>query len=1001
MSRSLYLSLLLLSTSVALAQLSTAPASLGGVPEVEAKSEQFFIDNSEQLQAHPASTWQLDAASAKNILTDKQHLRYRQSINGWPVIGGTLILHTDKTGNVLRYTGDSYTDQPLAQQALVDLERATRRVHRVLPKAELVEARLVYVDRLYPVVSGYLRLAYELEMLDEQAQNRELVYVDALTSQVLARTPLVMHATVPGTGESTYYGNVTFDVEQVSASHYELRDDLRGLEVTSVTSSGIPVSPSPHFTASNYGRAMAVDVFYGMNRFYDLLLDRFGWAGVDGNGEEFQATVDDGEHSFVNAYWNGTIARFGGGDCHYQPLTTLDVVGHEFAHGITQRTSNLIYRGESGALNEGFSDIYGKALELIEQPDQFTWDLGNRFAASPYARKFRSMEDPTRHGNPRVYQGDLWHDGAGVHTNSGPLGHWFYLLVEGGSGTNELGTSYNVLPIGVEDAFAIAFATNRNYLTEASTYTDAYQGSLLAAASLFGSSSPQYRNLEEAWAAIGLPASNPPQLTRDVSTNNFSSNASTTCHPEDSLVLTLILRNEGDVVPAGTVMQVLAEVNNTIGTINYTFADDLSVGGYLFEDLTFPMTLAAGEYSATLTVALPGDTNSQNDSGSQDVEVSDIATDATLALLEFANFSCSTDEVSTYVTLRNTGCGLLDQDYIINFYDQHDAILFTANGRLVAIQPGWEDDLHVFLDTDIAQYLVRAEVVLAGDGNSENNDLTISNKFTRPLRQNQQLDFESPYDTVAIVVDNYDSGVIGRIEYQGNHVFATTGGSYSTGRLPCLSPEENLSAQRYSLPPSTCFDLSGLADPILTFDMVQLHADGNTQFPELNDQARAVRVVWTGEDGSTGSSLIPSQPDELWTEQQISLPANFVGKVELEIFNLEGYGSFHKSGIDLSLEEYDYTLIDNFGVRASLGTGEPLVELRVAPNPASGYVELTFPAAVEQQLVVVSALGQVVHQATVRERHVLDVGQWPAGMYTLVLRDVAGIQARRQLVVVR
>ena len=56
-------------------------------------------------------------------------------------------------------------------------------------------------------------------------------------------------------------------------------------------------------------------------------------------------------------------------------LATLDVGGHEFTHGVTANEANLVFAGESGALNESFSDIFGTMTERFARGGTFNWTL--------------------------------------------------------------------------------------------------------------------------------------------------------------------------------------------------------------------------------------------------------------------------------------------------------------------------------------------------------------------------------------------------------------------------------------------------------------------------------------------------------------------------------------------------------------------------------------------------------------------------------------------------
>ncbi len=156
--------------------------------------------------------------------------------------------------------------------------------------------------------------------------------------------------------------------------------------------------------------------------------------------------------NYFNAFWDGEKMTYGDGDAsdNNQPLTALDVCGHEITHGLTTFTANLNYKNESGALNEGFSDIFGTSIEFFARPGQGDWLIGGDFYI------IRDMSNPKAYSQPDTYKGKKWAtgllaslDNGGVHTNSGVLNFWFYLLSEGKNGTNDKKFVYSVSGIGM------------------------------------------------------------------------------------------------------------------------------------------------------------------------------------------------------------------------------------------------------------------------------------------------------------------------------------------------------------------------------------------------------------------------------------------------------------------------------------------------------------------------------------------------------------------------
>lgn len=271
----------------------------------------------------------------------------------------------------------------------------------------------------------------------------------------------------------------------------------------------------------------AIDVHWGISRTWDFFNENFDYQSYDGEG------------SLITNYYNGTAMYagtqnnaaalpapenamvYGTGDgIDFNPFVSLDVTAHEFTHLITANTSNLEYTGESGALNESFSDIMGAAIEFYAKPDMANWEIGEEMGITlPF---LRSMSDPNAPAEfssaiaapqPDTYLGTYWAptgssdpDNGGVHINSGVGNYWFYLLTEGGSGTNDNGDVYEVSGLGIDVASEIVFQTFTQYLTPTSNYHDAYNATRTYVIDNFGEDSDEYTALIAAWHAVGIPS---------------------------------------------------------------------------------------------------------------------------------------------------------------------------------------------------------------------------------------------------------------------------------------------------------------------------------------------------------------------------------------------------------------------------------------------------------------------------------------------------------------
>jgi PKD repeat protein len=237
---------------------------------------------------------------------------------------------------------------------------------------------------------------------------------------------------------------------------------------------------------------------------HDFYLNTFGRNAQDGNGMQTDVQAHDG--LYVNAFWTGTNLAFGDGDAsQYYPLTSLEIVGHEFTHGVTQYTANLNYSGESGALNESFSDVFGSTIRFIYNPSAGTWFIGDQIVIpSMGGIPFRDMSNPNAFQCADCYNGLYFNNGDIVHYDSGIQNYWYYLLCQGGSGTNDIGNNFNVTAIGMTDAINIVYRNLSVYLTPNSTFADAANFSMQSADDLFGSCSNQLIQTANAWYAVGV-----------------------------------------------------------------------------------------------------------------------------------------------------------------------------------------------------------------------------------------------------------------------------------------------------------------------------------------------------------------------------------------------------------------------------------------------------------------------------------------------------------------
>lgn len=205
----------------------------------------------------------------------------------------------------------------------------------------------------------------------------------------------------------------------------------------------------PGQVVRNEGGAAVADVsvneaYDGLGDTFDFYLEIYMRNSIDNAGLPLDASVHFGT-KYDNAFWNGQQMVFGDGDgvIFNRFTNSLDVIGHELTHGVTGSEVNLTYQGQSGALNESVSDVFGslvKQKKLNQTADQADWLIGaGLLAAGINGAGLRSMkapgtayDDKTLGKDPQP--ADMQHyvhsaqDNGGVHINSGIPNHAFYLL---------------------------------------------------------------------------------------------------------------------------------------------------------------------------------------------------------------------------------------------------------------------------------------------------------------------------------------------------------------------------------------------------------------------------------------------------------------------------------------------------------------------------------------------------------------------------------------------
>lgn len=497
----------------------------------------------------------------RNVFVDEQsgiHVRYDQTYRGVKVWASEAIVHQDSklrgaeltselrsgihigtvpslsTADVLKIADRDlrpmgpYAYAPTAE--LIIYPHLRDQVRADAPRRANGELNAVDMERVVKHYSLAYHVRTALENGTPETGHTDYI-VDAHSGAILTKWDSLQTAAATGTGNTQYSGAKTINVN-TNAGGWELRDVASGMNyatynlnhATSGTGSIYTDTDNTWGDGANYvegssttaanGQTAGVDAHFGIGATYAYYFNVLGRNGIDGAGRATYSRVHY-SNNYDNAFWDDNCFCMTYGDgSSFTTLTSIDVAGHEMAHGVTSRTAGLVYSGESGGLNESFSDINGTMVEFYSRGGSGstigntggTWSIGEQLSSTP----LRYMYKPSKDGSSK----DAWYSGLGsidVHYSSGPSNRMFYFLSQGASSTagSDFYSSYRtcgMTGIGNDDAARIAYRALSAYMTSNTNYAGARTAYLNAAGALYGTSSTQYAAVQNAFNAINVGA---------------------------------------------------------------------------------------------------------------------------------------------------------------------------------------------------------------------------------------------------------------------------------------------------------------------------------------------------------------------------------------------------------------------------------------------------------------------------------------------------------------
>jgi Zn-dependent metalloprotease len=410
------------------------------------------------------------------------------------------------------------------------------------PEAELVIWNSYGKDKI--------SLAYKFNIYSLDPPNREFVFINAHTGELLDREQIMKSDNWPGIAYTRYSGVRNFQTHlSLAPVGFYLIEHSRGLEIyTKDMNGGTNKSQAVWLFDNNntwtdtewHNEDMddaLLDIHWGAQMTYDYFHTQHNRHSYDDD----YGVIGSYVHFYFdppNAKWDGDHFLFGDDAANDDVLATLDIFGHEFGHAICTYTCDLRYQRESGAIDEGLSDIWGACVEEYIAPEKQEWRCAEELTIGP----IRAMDNPNLLDHPDTYGGNFWinpncgtptrwNDYCGVHTNCGVMNYWFYLLSVGGNDINDNGDCYYINGIGMTKASKIVYKMERDYLDEESDFADARTYSIQAARNLYGTGSNEEKQVTNAWFAVGVGNRYPVSGPNIVCTSNSTFSITNTIPP--------------------------------------------------------------------------------------------------------------------------------------------------------------------------------------------------------------------------------------------------------------------------------------------------------------------------------------------------------------------------------------------------------------------------------------------------------------------------------------
>lgn len=446
------------------------------------------------------------------------HARFQQITHGVPVLGAELMAHYDRDGRLASIDAQYVSGlEDIDVNPTIDAAGVLAKLESdALSRASDLSKDLLEADAaklvVYAPAATVARLAYQYRIRAVAGAHPAIwvTTVDAKTGEVLNQYDNLqtIEATAPGAlGDAK-----KFEVSQTGGG-FAMTDGSRGINIRTFTAQKQQTTPGTTVTSAVLtqwdtgvtGAGAAVDAHTYAGVVFDYYKNKHARTSLNG-ATTMESTAHFGT-AYDNAFWDGRGMTYGDGGELFRPLCAgLDVVAHEFTHGVTESESNLVYQGQPGALNEAISDIFGAFIEHAAKPDPAkNWMMGEAITKGLQAGVMRDFKNPASGQQPAHMTNyrNTQQDNGGVHINSGIINNAAFLMTAGGK--NPVSNVEVKFGIGWDKSEKLWYRASTEYFTQSTNFAQAAQAVMQAAKDIQLTQNEQ-NIVECAWKAVGIGA---------------------------------------------------------------------------------------------------------------------------------------------------------------------------------------------------------------------------------------------------------------------------------------------------------------------------------------------------------------------------------------------------------------------------------------------------------------------------------------------------------------